>query len=121
MCKACDLVKRFLIVQGYNACHTLDRRQHVFTEEGKADFPFLKRTDDKLFCSKCRSLFSIERGGRLDIIQHTQMKKHKLAAEEGMFAFQVVKHNISFRSVDCTSEVIKEASLKKIYMFENKM
>lgn len=82
MCKACDLVKGFLIVQGYNACHTLDRRQHVFPEEGKADFPFLKRTDDKLFCSKCRSLFSIERGGRLDIIQHTQMKKHKLAAEE---------------------------------------
>jgi hypothetical protein len=41
-------------------------------------------------------------------MQHRRMRKCKLAAEEGILAFRVVKQNISFRSVDCTSEIIKQ-------------
>jgi hypothetical protein len=38
--------------------------------------------------------------------------KH-IAAEEGMFAFHTIMHNHSFRSMDCTSSLIKKIHDKK--------
>jgi hypothetical protein len=38
--------------------------------------------------------------------------KH-IAAEEGFFAFHTIKHNYSFRSMDCTSSVIRNLHVQK--------
>ncbi|VVC27179.1 Hypothetical protein CINCED_3A013232, partial [Cinara cedri] len=86
------------------------------------------------------AIFSIEHGGRSDIKQHMEKKKHtsalsgasksnkvtsyfikqgpagltseglKITAEEGMFAFHTIVHNHSFKSMDCTTALIKKFS-----------
>jgi hypothetical protein len=38
--------------------------------------------------------------------------KH-IAAEEGLFAFHTIKHNHSFRSMDCTSSLIRRLHKEK--------
>jgi hypothetical protein len=42
----------------------------------------------------------------------TDEDKH-IAAKEGLFAFHTVKHNHSFRSMDCTSSVIRNLHVQK--------
>jgi hypothetical protein len=37
----------------------------------------------------------------------------RMAAEEGLFAFHTVEHNHSFRSMDCTSSVIRRLHEEK--------
>jgi hypothetical protein len=87
----------------------------------------------KVLCSICNSQFSIEHGSRSDILQHIKKRKHPTAAEtkscnnkvtsyftketitdeckytaaEGLFALHTIKHNHSFRSMDCTSSEIR--------------
>jgi ribosomal protein S27AE len=88
-----------------------------------------------VLCSICKSQFSIEHGGRPDILQHIKKRKHAIAAEtksccikvksyftketitdeckyiaaeEGLFTFHTIKHNHSFRSMDCTPSVLRE-------------
>jgi hypothetical protein len=48
----------------------------------KSEFPFLKHAneDGKIFCTICESVFSIEHGRHLDIIQHTKKVKNNLLA-----------------------------------------
>lgn len=100
-------------------------------------------TANKVECTVCHSTFSIEHGGRADIKQHVVMKKHKqavaasssssslssffthtekgqltdenkrLAAQEALFAFHTAKHNLSLRSMDCTSAIIKKLFEKR--------
>jgi 2-oxoglutarate dehydrogenase complex dehydrogenase (E1) component-like enzyme len=95
----------------------------------------------KVLCSICKSQFLIRHGGRSDILQHikkrsnttatetegfskkitsyftketiTDERKH-IAAEEGLFAFHTIKHNHSFRSMDCTSSVIRRLHEEKL-------
>jgi hypothetical protein len=45
---------------------------NVFTENLKAEYPFINEDQHagKLFCAVCKSLFSVEHGGRFDIPQH---------------------------------------------------
>lgn len=122
---------------------TMPKRKCYFNDELKKDFPFLieQKETNMLLCSICKSVFSIVHGGRSDILQHASMKKHKLAevsrissqniqsffvnknltndvkriaAEEGMLAFHTVKHNHSFRSMDCTSSIIRRFYEKKL-------
>jgi hypothetical protein len=114
----------------------MSKRRCVFTESLEAEYPFLKEDQQmgKLLCSICKSQFSIQHGGRSDIPQHIKKRKHAIAAEtkscskkitsyftketitdeckhiadgEGLFAFHTIKHNHSFRSMDCTSSVIR--------------
>jgi hypothetical protein len=94
----------------------------------------------KVLCSICKSQFSIQHGGRSDVLQHIKKRKHAIAeeikscsikvtsyftketitdeckhtaAEEGLFAFHTIKHNHSFRSMDCTCSVIRRLHKKK--------
>ncbi|VVC35789.1 Hypothetical protein CINCED_3A001819 [Cinara cedri] len=123
----------------------MPKRRCTFTESLQSEFTFLKKCEviGKVFCTVCKALFSIEHGGRSDIKQHMEKKKHtsalsstsksykvtsyfikqgpagltseglKIAAEEGMFAFHTIVHNHSFRSMDCTTALIKMLHEKK--------
>jgi hypothetical protein len=120
----------------------MPKRRCVFTESLEAEYPFLKEDKKvgKVLCSICKSQFSIEHGGRSDILQYIKKRKHAIAAEtkscskkvtpyftkeritdeckhvvieEGLFAFHTIKHNHSFRSMDCTSSVIRRLHEEK--------
>jgi hypothetical protein len=111
-------------------------KKKCFSSEFRAEYPFLKEDQQvgKVLCSICKSQFSIKHGGRSDILQHIEKRKHAIPAEtkrcskkemyyfteeiitdeckhitteEGLFAFYTVKHNHSFRSMDCISSVIR--------------
>ena len=83
----------------------------------------------------CNNSFSVSHGGRANVNDHIQTKKHKtsqaasssscsitsffsktepthdgikLAAAEGVFAYYTVKHNHSFRSMNCTTKLVKK-------------
>jgi hypothetical protein len=88
---------------------------------------------EKVLCSICKSEFSIEHGGRSNMLQHIKKRKHATAAEtksssrkvmsyctketitdeykhtaaEGLSAFHTIKRNHFFWSMDCTSSVIR--------------
>ncbi|ODM92686.1 putative zinc finger protein [Orchesella cincta] len=114
-------------------CHFTEemKKEHPFLEKK------FKGDDDSgdLFCRMCSGTFSISNGGQYDINRHLKSDMHKkamiakastkpvtaffsknqpesqdleLAAREGLFAFHSVLHNHSFRSMDCTSKIIKE-------------
>jgi hypothetical protein len=55
----------------------------VFRESLEAEYPFSKEDQQvgKVLCSICKSHFSIEHGGRSDILQHIKKRKHAIAAE----------------------------------------
>jgi hypothetical protein len=57
----------------------MPKRKCVFTENPKAEYPFINEDQHagKVFCTICKSLFSIEHGGRSDILQY---KKKSIAA-----------------------------------------
>jgi hypothetical protein len=119
----------------------MPKRRCVFTESLEAEYPFLKEDhqEGKVLCSICKSQFSTEHGGHSDILEHIKKRKHTTAAEtkscsikvtsyftketitheckhiaaEGLFAFHTIKHNHSFRSMDCTSSVIRRLHEEK--------
>jgi hypothetical protein len=57
----------------------MPRRKCNFTDDLKVEFPFLKEESGggrrNVFCTFCRSPFSIEHGGRSDILVHTTVKR----------------------------------------------
>lgn len=94
----------------------------------------------KIECTVCGAAFSIEHGGKSDITQHLKSeryntaarasksqkvsnffspkiqfadKEQKLAADEGIFAYHTCKHNQSFNSMDCTSQLVRKLYEKK--------
>jgi hypothetical protein len=114
----------------------MPKRRCVFIQTLEAEYPFLKEDQQvgKVLCSISKSQFSIEHGGRSDVLQHITKRKHAIAAETkscsklvtsyftketitdeckhiadeaGLFVFHTIKHNYSFRSMDCTSSVIR--------------
>jgi 2-oxoglutarate dehydrogenase complex dehydrogenase (E1) component-like enzyme len=120
----------------------MPKRRCVFTESSEAEYPFLKEDQQvgKVLCFVCKSQFSIEHGGRSDILQHIKKRKQvivaeskscskkvtsyftketitdeckHIAAEEGLFAFETIRHNHSFQSMDCTSSVIRRLHKEK--------
>jgi hypothetical protein len=50
----------------------MPKRRLVVTESLEANYSFLKKDQQvgKVLCSICKSQFSIEHGGRSDILQH---------------------------------------------------
>jgi hypothetical protein len=126
------------------------KRRCVFTESLEAEYPFLKEDQQvrKVLCSICKSQFSTEHGGRSDILQHIKKRKHATAAEtkscckkvmsyftketitdkckhtadeEGLFVFHTMKHNHSFRSMDCTFSVIRRLHEKSFHAVEQNL
>jgi hypothetical protein len=119
----------------------MPKRRCVFTESLEAEYPFLKEDQQvgKVLFSICKSQFSIEHGGRSDILQSIKKRKHAIAAEtkscskkvtscftketvtdecksiaaKGLFAFHTIEHNHPFRFIDCTSSVIRRLHEEK--------
>jgi hypothetical protein len=119
----------------------------VFLLSFEEEYRFLKKNQQvgKVLRFICKSQFSIEYGGRRsDILQHTKERKHGIAAEskscskkvtshftietitdeckhtaaEGLFAFPTIKHNHSFRSMDCTSSAMRRCTRKSFQVVE---
>ncbi|CAH0563113.1 unnamed protein product [Brassicogethes aeneus] len=118
------------------------KRKCKFSESLEKEFPFLKKgkIDGIVLCNKCNGEFSIAHGGKNDINKHLSTSKHKraltsaassstmhtyfrktafldeeknLAIAEGLFAYHTINHNQSFRSMDCTSQLIRNIFNKK--------
>lgn len=112
------------------------KRKCKFNSEIAKKYSFIKKATDRnesdVFCTTCQSTFSIAAGAKTRIEGHVQTEKHKnavliasssrclddylnfskkeeeVAAAEGVMAFHAVKHNYSFRSMDCMSQVLKK-------------
>lgn len=118
------------------------KRGCKFNDDLRSEFPFIKKTksDYMVKCEKCNGEFSILHGGKNDISKHLETQKHKrylntaassskiqeffrkttygdeekkLALAEGVMSFHTINHNHSFRSMDCTSQVVKKLFNKK--------
>jgi hypothetical protein len=127
----------------------MPKRRCVFTESLEAEYPFLKEDQQvrKELCSICRSQFSIHHEGHSNTLQHIKKRKHAtaaetkscskkatscftketitreckhIAAEGGLYAFHTIKHNHSFRSMDCTSSVIRRLHAEKFSCSQTK-
>ena len=128
----------------------MPKRKSSLTAKLQEEFPFLRPMDHSGFdavCSICNSSFSVRHGGRSDVNDHVQSKKHKagitaksssstvntffrkhelgsdehkLAAAEGTFAYHTIQHNHSFRSMDCTSKLVKKMYDPKFAMARTK-
>jgi hypothetical protein len=114
-----------------------DKLQKEFTFIKK-----LKTSDQdtsEVVCTICLSKFSIANGGRSKITQHVDTVVHKqalrlrsqnrnisslcgaivndgdleIAAKEAVFSYHIIQHDQSFRSMDCTSKLIKQFFEKK--------
>lgn len=107
----------------------------TFTDTLKQRFPIMQdgREPTEVFCSICNSHFSIKFKGGADIEKHILTEKHKknsltvssntkidslfqpqssgltdkISAAEATLAFHTVKHHQSFKSMDCTSQLVK--------------
>lgn len=118
------------------------KRKCKFTDELKQEFSFLKQAklESFVFCTKCLNEFSLASGGRADIRRHLSSDKHKkmiaaaassstigsffhketagpkelqVAASEALFVYHSIIHNHSYRSLDCTSNLIQTLYEKK--------
>ena len=116
---------------------TSKKRKTSWNDSYATEFGFIKRyppDESKVFCTVCTSAFSISHGGRSDIVQHVGTTRHKnaidvgssskkvsdffkkisatkeelnISAKEAAIAYHTGRHNFSFRSNDCTSELIR--------------
>ena len=104
-----------------------------FTDELKREFFYPKNTGNgNVLNNRCGSVFSIAHGGRADVNNHFENKKHKvsveaaassfrvtsffkyigsdaalvLAAKEATFAYHTANHGQSFKSSDCISKLV---------------
>lgn len=114
-----------------------------FTKDLAEEFPFLRENRDdnsKIYCISCKKSFSIQNKGKHDIQQHMQSKTHitstsmkakkgidnyfknnqitpeefKLTYIELMWTYHDVKHDHSFRDMDCTSKLLRKCVDRKI-------
>lgn len=116
------------------------KRKCIFSNVLRKEFPHLRAAEkaSTVLCTICHASFSIGSGGRTAIKEHEQTTKHnqavsapsnsnpvtsffrpaatvdktaeELAVQEGTFAFHALKHNHSFRSMDCTSTLQRKFS-----------
>lgn len=113
------------------------KRKCVFNDKLKADYKFLKAVEssaERVRCLTCNSEFSVEHKGRMDIEEHIKTDKHKravsaasslnitsffkgktssdsdlmCAAKEATFSYHTAQHELSFKTSDCTSKLIKK-------------
>lgn len=115
-------------MSGKRKCHfndDLKRKYNCFEHVINSTFEAL--------CTVCNVKVSIANKGKYDLEQHMESKKHRsfiqagsttknindffvsknskldknVAAAEGTLAFHILKHNMSFRSSDCTTQLLK--------------
>uniref|UniRef100_A0A0A1X7H5 Uncharacterized protein n=1 Tax=Zeugodacus cucurbitae TaxID=28588 RepID=A0A0A1X7H5_ZEUCU len=114
---------------------TPSRRKCVFNKQLQEEYTFIKEINSgTVKCTKCSAVFSIANAGKHDVLRHLQSEKHRKAdiaasssktvmsfvrtrtiddqrrksrINQGTWAYHTVQHNISFRSNDCTSKIIK--------------
>jgi hypothetical protein len=126
MCSLCKNVNILMCVQLGKENPYKCWKESVFTENLKAEYLFISKDQHagKVFSTICKSLFSIEHGGRSNILQH---KKKIFIAVSNMscsqkvtsyftketVTFHTIKHNHSFPSMDCTSSVIRNLHIQK--------
>lgn len=113
----------------------MSKQKCKFSPKLERDFYFLKKgkVDHNVKFTKCNIEFSIAYGGRRDVLQHTNSKKHKsivnasnisnmvtsffkkieptnqdlaCAAKEAVFSYHTARHDFSFNSTTCTSKLI---------------
>jgi hypothetical protein len=101
------------------------------------EFEFLKQgvNEHSAFCSLYQTSFTVANGGRTSVSEHVATRRHKsavvtkksntkvstffkstvpdkndmaIALQEGTFAFHTVQHHQSFKSMDCSSGLIKK-------------
>jgi hypothetical protein len=114
------------------------KRKCVVSESLLKEFEFLKRevNEHSAFRSLCQTSFTVASGGRTSVSEHVATKKHKsdvviqssitkastffksivpdkndmtIALQEGTFAFHTVQHHQSFKSMGCSSSLIKNS------------
>lgn len=112
------------------------RGVNVFNENLKEKYLFIKKTigDSDVRCDVCTKDFNIAHGGKSDIESHIKSMHHQnalklassshslteyfksatlaksdleIAACEGVWAYHVIQSNLSFRSTDCSSKIIR--------------
>lgn len=120
---------------GKRKCVFNENLQKEYPFLKKTNVNQLNLDHSKVQCSLCHGVFSVEHGGKSDIKDHIKSKKHKdaitakavsqkvndyfgnekmasadakLAAAEGTLAYHTAYHNHSFRSMDCTSTIVKK-------------
>lgn len=126
------------------------KRKTSWNDKYKAEFTFLdkvKGDESKAYCNLCSTTFSIAYGGRSDIIDHNKSKRHQgslnaasssgkltsffkkleatspeleVAAKEAVFSYHTAKHNFSFLSNDCTSNLIRQCFEPKFSLARTK-
>jgi hypothetical protein len=108
-----------------------------FSEKFVEEYNFIEPVPDddtKAKCTRCNVLFSIKNKGKHDIEQHVSSTKHiqasklkisekvtnffhkkkadnedlRIAQIEITWCYHNVRHNHSFRSMDCTSQLLKK-------------
>ncbi|CAI5780792.1 LOC100492546 [Podarcis lilfordi] len=127
-----------LEMQVIEANKTSKKRKCVVNDLILKDFPFIRRgvKEHSAFCSLCEVTFTVGSGGRTSVVEHVATKRHKssliressnaknvsayfktivpdqseinIALQEGTFAFHTVRHYHSFKSMDCTSSLVKK-------------
>lgn len=113
------------------------KRKCIFNEELQLKYKCFKATENskyEAFCRVCLVTVSIANKGKFDLNQHIESKKHRCAIQAGTssqnitefvtkrfsdldnqvtaieltLAFHTVKHQMSFKSTDCTSRLLKK-------------
>lgn len=110
------------------------RGKCIFNDDLAKKFPIIVKVKDKtssdVKCTMCNSEFNIANGGKSEIERHLTSVKHvraqqaksfaqpmtsflarvdyTAAAQEGTWAYHVIKANNSFLSTDCTTTLFRE-------------
>lgn len=121
----------------------MSRRKCQFLDSFETTYLFAKRVNrdpHKFFCTVCNTTVSILNKGKFDIEQHANSKKHqqcssvstkqnlesyfrcknltseeaKLTVIELTWSYHNVKHDHSFRDMDCTSNLLRKSCDRKI-------
>lgn len=115
----------------------MPKRKCGINDNIRNEFPFIKGVEENVECNLCNAKFCIAHGGRSDVVNHIKTKKHKvavqnkasnnsisnymktksvsemekqlsLAAQEATFAYHTAVHNHSFKSMDCTTTIVRK-------------
>lgn len=105
-----------------------------FSATNRKEFPFLKLaagSETEVLCTLCDGKFSVAKGGRAKIVQHIETQKHikalsttssnqsmtsflasnpgqmQLSGKELTFAYHAAKHQMSGKTVECNSALIR--------------
>jgi hypothetical protein len=72
----------------------MGKRRCLFNDNLQKNYPFIKKAnlEDKVQCTICKGVFSIDHGGKSDITDHLKTKKHKEAALASIASEKIGKY-----------------------------